>query len=74
MRGVLSGAYRTPNPGAGSSRPKAAFSRSMSLYRAGLALAAFLPLGVAMAAEAALGSTDVSPVIHFTLSGEGDPC
>ena len=37
----------------------------MSLYRAGLELASFLPLGIALAAIAALGFTDVSPV--FTL-------
>jgi hypothetical protein len=37
----------------------------MSLYRAGLELASFLPLGIAIAAFAALGFTDVSPV--FTL-------
>jgi hypothetical protein len=37
----------------------------MSLYRAGLELASFLPLGIALAACAALGFTDVSPV--FTL-------
>ena len=41
-------------------------SQSMSLYRAGLELASFLPLGIAIAALAALGFTDVSPV--FTLS------
>ncbi len=46
----------------------------MSLYRAGLKLAFFLPLGIALAALAALGFTDVSPVVHFTLSGKGDPC
>jgi len=37
----------------------------MSLYRAGLELASFLPLGIAITAFAALGFTDVSPV--FTL-------
>ena len=35
----------------------------MSLYRAGLALAAFLPLGIALAVCTALGFTDVSPVV-----------
>ncbi len=40
-------------------------SQSMSLYRAGLELASFLPLGIALAAITALGFTDVSPV--FTL-------
>lgn len=34
------------NPSAGSTRR---FSRSMSLYRAGLELASFLPLGIAVA-------------------------
>ena len=38
------------------------FSRSMSLYRAGLKLALFLPLGVALASCDALGFTDVSSV------------
>ena len=37
----------------------------MSLYRAGLELASFLPLGIALAVFAALGFTDVSSV--FTL-------
>jgi len=45
----------------------------MSLYRAGLELASFLPLGIALAAFTALGFTDVSPVIHFALTGKGDP-
>ena len=40
-------------------------SQSISLYRAGLELASFLPLGIALAAFAALGFTDVSSV--FTL-------
>ncbi len=42
----------------------------MSLYRAGLRLALFLPLGIAMAAFAALGSTDVSPVFTLPLRAE----
>jgi hypothetical protein len=37
----------------------------MSLYRAGLELASFLPLGIAVAINIAVGFTDVSPV--FTL-------
>ena len=53
--------------------PLREISQSMSLYRAGLRLALFLPLGIALAAHAALGFTDVSPVIHFTLTGKGDP-
>ena len=43
-------------------------SRSMSLYRAGLKLAFFLPLGIALAAFAAVGFTDVSSV--FTLPSQ----
>jgi len=46
----------------------------MSLYRAGLKLAFCLPLGIAVATLAALGFTDVSPVVHFILSDKGDPC
>ena len=72
MRGVLFAANKASNPSAGSF-PKSGISRSMSLYRAGLKLAFFLPLGIALAAHAALGFTDVSPVIHFTLTGKGDP-
>ena len=45
-------------------------SRSMSLYRAGLKLAFFLPLGVALASFDALGFTDVSSV--FILSSRTD--
>ena len=49
-------------------------SVSISLYRAGMRLALFPPLGIAMASltKLALGFTDVSPVIHSTLSGRGD--
>lgn len=50
------------------------FSRSMSLYRAGLALAAFLPLGIALAAIDRFRFHRCEPRFHFTLSGEGDPC
>ena len=42
----------------------------MSLYRAGLRLALFLPLGIALAAGAALGFTDVSPVFTLPLRAE----
>ena len=45
--------------------PHTVISQSISLYRAGLELASFLPLGIAFAAFAALGFTDVSSV--FTL-------
>ena len=53
------------NPSAGSCPLARNFSQSMSLYRAGLELASFLPLGIAVAGCPALGFTDVSPV--FTL-------
>lgn len=39
----------------------------MSLYRAGLELASFLPLGIALATCVALGFTDVSPVCTLPL-------
>ena len=42
----------------------------MSLYRAGLELASFLPLGIAFAAHAALGFTDVSPVCTLPLQAK----
>ena len=48
------------------------FSESMSLYRAGLKFAFFLPLGVAMPSCDGEGFTDVSSVFHFALSGKGD--
>ena len=52
-------------PSSGSSQVLLEISQSMSLYRAGLELASFLPLGIALAASATVGFTDVSPV--FTL-------
>ena len=59
-----------PDP---SARPgRVAFGESMSLYRAGLKLAFFLPLGVAMPLalrQAPSGFTDVSSVFsHFSRS------
>ena len=45
-------------------------SQSMSLYRAGLELASFLPLGIALTAIAALGFTDVSPVCTLPLQAK----
>ncbi len=42
----------------------------MSLYRAGLRLALFLPLGIALATYVALGFTDVSPVFTQPLQVE----
>jgi hypothetical protein len=62
MRSVLSERSNHPNP---SARPGDAVGESMSLYRAGLKLALFLPLGVAMPlcfSRAPSGFTDVSSV------------
>lgn len=56
------------NPSAGSVLFE--LSRSMSLYRAGLRLALFLPLGVAMPSCDGAGSTDVSPVFTLPLRVE----
>jgi len=42
----------------------------MSLYRAGLELASFLPLGIALATHVALGFTDVSPVCTLPLQAK----
>jgi len=42
----------------------------MSLYRAGLELASFLPLGIAFAGFPALGFTDVSPVFTLPLQAK----
>jgi len=42
----------------------------MSLYRAGLELASFLPLGIAFAGFPALGFTDVSPVCTLPLQAK----
>jgi hypothetical protein len=51
--------------------PVARIGRSMSLYRAGLRLALFLPLGVAMPLlQAAAGFADVSPVVTLPLRAE----
>ena len=47
MRSVLSGSLLQPDPSAHSVTARS-HSESMSLYRAGLKLAFFLPLGVAM--------------------------
>ena len=65
VRGVLSISFSLEmNPSVRSSTLSQT-SGPMSLYRAGLRLAPFLPLGVAFAVSAALGFTDVSSV--FTL-------
>ena len=51
--------------------PIARIGRSMSLYRAGLRLALFLPLGVAMPLfQAAAGFADVSPVVTLPSRAE----
>ena len=50
-----------PNPGARPARVRACFGESMSLYRAGLKLAFFLPLGVAIPLLES-GFADVSSV------------
>ena len=55
-------AIQRPDP---SDRSGVTPSGSMSLYRAGLRLALFLPLGVAMPPSGGAGFADVSPV--FTL-------
>jgi hypothetical protein len=57
-----------PDPSARSAFPRSA---SMSLYRAGLRLALYLPLGVAMPHFlAATGFADVSPVFTLPLRAE----
>ena len=66
MRSVLSGSLLQPNPSA-RSITRRRFSESMSLYRAGLKLAFFLPLGVAMLPPGSEGFTDVSSVISHPL-------
>ena len=45
-------------------------SGSMSLYRAGLRLALYLPLGVAILPDGSEGFADVSPVITLPLRAE----
>ena len=51
-----------------------AFSGSMSLYRAGLRLALFLPLGVTSRRHhRRVRLHRCEPRCHFTLTGEGDP-
>ena len=72
MRSVLSGPpvqTRILVPARG---PKAV-GGSMSLYRAGLKLAFFLPLGVAMPSSMAPGFTDVSSVFQPGLAAWCDP-
>lgn len=53
---------------------RAVLGESMSLYRAGLRLALFLPLGVTMPpSQAPSGFTDVSSVFHSALTSRRDP-
>ena len=62
---VLNPGALNPSAGSAPGEDYPEISQSMSLYRAGLELASFLPLGIAFAGCPALGFTDVSPV--FTL-------
>ena len=55
-----------------SARPACRFGASMSLYRAGLRLALFLPLGVAMPVGSGNRVRRCEPRFHFALSGKGD--
>lgn len=50
--------------------PVSRASESMSLYRAGLRLALFLPLGVSMPPRGGEGFTDVSPVVTLPSRAE----
>ena len=61
------------NPSAGSSQVLLEISQSMSLYRAGLELASFLPLGIALAV-ACFRFHRCELRFHFTFAGKGDPC
>ena len=60
-------AHTAPDP---SSRSGKLPSGSMSLYRAGLRLALYLPLGVAMLPCDSAGFADVSPVFTLLLRAE----
>ena len=55
-----------------SARPAIRFGASMSLYRAGLRLALFLPLGVAMPVVAGNRVRRCEPRYHSALSSRGD--
>jgi hypothetical protein len=66
MRGVLSDAL-DPSARPPANRP---VGESMSLYRAGLRLALFLPLGVAIPSFDGAGFTDVSPVVTLPSRAE----
>jgi hypothetical protein len=63
-------------PARGAHGPSSAVSRSMSLYRAGLRLALFLPLGVAIPPAACppcgCRVRRCEPRCHSALSGRGD--
>jgi hypothetical protein len=73
MRSVLSGTVYVPDPSVGSF-PKIVLgiSQSMSLYRAGLELASFLPLGIALAV-ARFRFHRCELRFHFAITGKGDP-
>ena len=64
--------YCRVDPSAGSG--PWGFSRSMSLYRAGLRLALFLPLGVAIPPPGGCRVRRCEPRFHSTLAGRGDHC
>ena len=73
MRGVLSG-RAAPDPSDRSETPHVGkpFSGSMSLYRAGLRLALYLPLGVAMPPCDGCRVRRCEPRCHSALTGKGD--
>jgi hypothetical protein len=73
MRSVLSGTMCVPDPSANSfPRKVLGISQSMSLYRAGLELASFLPLGIALAV-ARFRFHRCELRFHSAISGRGDP-
>ena len=73
MRSVLFAAYRALNPSIGSSQINYfEISQSMSLYRAGLELASFLPLGIALAV-ARFRFHRCELRFHSAIAGRGDP-
>ena len=59
------------NPSVGSHRLPGV-SQPISLYRAGLRLALFLPLGVALASGRCFRVHRCEPRVHSTLTGRGD--
>ena len=73
MRGVLSTAVLPVDP---SIRPPASLpvGGSMSLYRARLGLAPFVPLGVAIPSCEGCRVRRCEPRVHSALTGRGDRC